>query len=250
MKRFLVLFKLEYDGVFLPLCIIAAVMSALQLALFGWRLGEAGTHAPLSYAIDTARISIVFAIAYVSMLALMTARFVRNYMPSKSIYALLTLPVKRNWVYMAKLAAALLAGFMLLAAQMVLMMIFSALMGMRNICPMGHEVTRRSADLYLALLDVGFLRMLFPPDLFSLMFSVFVFFGSICVVFYVVVGIKSGRGYNMIGIVVLWLLLMLISFPLSDYSRSNNIMKMIAMIFAVIMAVKHGTKLFVSAEVT
>ena len=249
MKRFFHLLKLEYDGVFLPQCIIIAVMAVLQMLLFSWRLRRLDTHAPLSHVIDTANIYIVFAIAYVCLLALMAARLIRNYMPSKSIYALFTLPVKRGQVYLAKLASALLASFMLLSAQMVMLMIFSVLMRTRRVCVFGLEATQRGADLYLALLDVSFLRMLFPPDLFSLLFSVFVFFGTVWVTFYVVVCLKSGRKYDAIGVGAFWLVLMLATFPLSDYSRSVNVLKLAAMIVYTIVTGIKGIKLFESAEV-
>ena len=250
MKQFMMLLKLEYDGMFLPLGVIIAVMAALQLVLFGWRLHEAGNHASLSHVLDLARVSIVFAIAFACILALMGARLIRNYMPSKNIYALLALPIKRGNIYMAKLTATLLAGFMLLAAQMALLLIFSALMEMRETSSVGHEVTRRGADLYLSLLDVSLLRILFPPDLFSLVFSILGFFGTICVALYVAVGLKAGKRLGSIFFAAFWLALMLFTFPLYIYSWGSSVVKLIIMIIITIVAGYKGMKLFESGEVT
>ena len=249
MKRFLQLLKLEYDGMFLPLGIILGAMAVLQLVLFGWRLRAADAHAPLSYVIDTAGIYIVFAIAFAGILALTAARLIRNFMPSKSIYALLSLPIKRGHVYLAKLAATLLAGFMLLAAQMALLLAFSALMGMRSTDNIGFEVSRRNADLYLSLLDVSFLRMLFPPNLFSLMFSVFGYFGSVCVALYATVGFKAGRRNDTVFIAIFWLALMFFTFPLYGYSGASSLIKLIIMIVVILVACRKGRRLFESGEV-
>ena len=249
MKRFLLLLKLEYDGMFLPLSVILTAMTVLQLALFGRRLQRAGATAPLSYVIDIAGIDIVFAIAFICILILMAARLVRNYMPSKSIYALLTLPVSRRHIYLAKLTATFLAGAVLTAAQMALLLIFSMLMGMRSADSTGVEAARRGADLYLSLLDVNFLRMLFPPDLFSFVFSVAGFLGSVCVGLYVAVGLKSGRRYGAVLIGVFWLAIMLFSFPLSDYVQWANIFKLLVMIIIICVAGLKGSKLFESSEV-
>jgi len=249
MKRFIKLLELEYDGMFFPLGIIIAVMAVLQLTLFGIAMRDNfQTYAPLSYLIDNANISIVFAIAYVCLLVLMGARLVRNYTPSKSIYVLLTLPIKRGHVYLAKLTATLLAGLVLMAAQMLLLLLLSALSGTQG----GNawlEAPRRNADLYLSLLDVRFLRMIFPPEPFALVFSVFGFFGSICITLYCAVMLKASRKRHAIILAAVWLALMLFTFPLSDNTRGMNIIKLGVMIIIVFATNIKGIKLFESGEV-
>ena len=249
MKRFTILLKLEYDGVFLPLCVIIALMAILQSSLFGWRLRGARGHEPLAYFIDVGGIPIVFAIAFAGLLGLIAARLVMNFMPSKSIYALLTLPIKRKQIYMAKLLSVALAGFVLLAAQMALILVFHMLLGGQEPESIWLQYPRRNADLYLSLLDSGFLRMVFPPDILSLLFALAGFFGSICVTFYVAVAVKAGCKWHGILAALIWLGLLLFTFPITDSARWVNNFRFLLMIGISVAATVKGIRLFESGEV-
>jgi len=243
-KKFLILLKLEYEGMFLPLCIIVAIMVVLQPILFGSVLRGDYINAPFSHYVNSSRISAAFAIAYGGLLVLMGVRFLRNYTPSKSIYALLTIPVKRRDVYMAKLAAAAIAGFVLLAAQLILILFI-----FMQFQVFSQNADTRNADLYLSLLDVGFLRLLFPPDLFSLVFTLLGFFGSICVTFYVAVKLKSGGAGFAIILAAGWLALLLLIFPFGNFTWLGNFVALVPMFAVPIGATVRGIKLFESGEV-
>lgn len=258
MKRFLILFKLEYGRIFAPLLILIAVMAVLQTVLFTWRFTRASGIGSLSFFIESAGVHIVFAFAFMCLLALVATSLAMNYMPSKSMYALLTLPVKRSHVYLSKLSAALIAGFMLISAQMLLLLLFSLFMRIPVTCvPFlrdrftdDFELIRRSADLYLSLLDVGFLRILFPPNVFSLMFSIAGLFGSLCVTLYFVTKIISGGNkIEAIIAVAFWLGLLLVTFPLHDGSLGRNVFCLIMMAALSIVSCFEGIKYFVSGEV-
>lgn len=242
MKIFLILLKHEYDGMFLPLAIIVAIMAVLQLILFGGALRGDYINAPFSHYVNSAGISSVFAVAYAGLLVLMGIRFLRNYTPAKSIYALLTLPVKRQHIYMTKLVAALFAGLVLLAAQMLLILIIFLQFRI-----FGQDI--RNANLYLSLLEVGFLRLLFPPDVFSLIITLLSFFGSICVTFFIAAKLKSGRIISPIFLAIAWLLLMLTAFPIGHFTTPTNIFILILMITIPFAASIRGIKLFESGEV-
>lgn len=244
MKQFLILLKLEYDGIFLPLCIIVIILATLQIILFGSALRGDYINAPFSHFVNSSRISGVFAVAYAGLLVLIGVRFMRNYTPSKSIYALLTLPIKRGHVYLAKLAAATTAGLVLLTAQLILV-----LLAFIQFQIFGQSAGLRSAELYLALLDVGFLRLLFPPDVFSLIITLLGFFGSICVTFFVAVKFKSGGIISPIILAMAWLALMLSSFPIGRFTTQTNIFILILLITIPFAASIRGIKLFESGEV-
>ncbi|MCL2379138.1 MAG: hypothetical protein FWC77_08450 [Defluviitaleaceae bacterium] len=251
MKRFLILLKLEYDGMFLPLCAIIGLMSVLQLGLFGRRLRATGGHMPLAYLIDVGGIPIAFAIGFICLLALIWVRLTMNYTTSKSMYALLALPVKRGYVYLAKLAASLLGGFMLLAAQMALLMVFNAIAGMRAVSTHDEfEIARRQGDLYLTLLDSNFLRMLFPPDLYSLAFSMFAFAGSISIMLYLAAMSRARKWLYAALLATAWLVLLLVTFPLTDYTWTVNVFKLLLLIIVPFVAGVKGIRLFVNGEVT
>ena len=248
MKQFLNLLKLEYDRVFLPVGVIAVIMVILQAILFRLgRLHRVSGHVPLSYLIDAGGIPIVFAIAFAGLLAVAGASFVMNYMPSKSIYALLTLPAKRSHVYMAKLSAMLLAGLVLVCVQMILLVVFSFIN--RTGAVFDDFTLRRNADLYLSLLDTEFLRIIFPPDLFSLMFSVLGFFGSICMTLYLASAFRAGRRAHVVIAGAVWLGILLVTFPLSDYSLSMNLVNLLLLAVIPAAACVKGIRLFESGEV-
>ena len=266
MKRFLILLKLEYDSIFIPLCMIITIMASLQLILIGHRLRYIDGHISLALLVDAGNIPIVFAIAFICLLALIAARLAANFTPSKSMYALLTLPIKRRHVYLAKLTASFIAGFMLLAAQMVLLLVFNALAGsgrhnesselmwmmvlLRNTPgAVEFEMARRYGDLYLSLLDSFFLRTLFPPDLFSLAFSLLAFFGSISVMLYTAVIFISGKRSG-VSRAVIWLAFLLLTFPLADYAHTFNLIKLVFLIIITYASVIKGSRLFEKGEVT
>jgi len=248
------LLKLEYNGIFLPMCVIVASMAVLQLALFARRIRDTEGHASLAYLVDIGGIPVVSAIGFVSLLALIAARLVMNYTPSKSIYALLTLPVKRRHVYMAKLASSLLAGFMLLAAQMALLLVFNTIAGMRGASVLRWydytlEITRRNADFYLSMLDSFFLRTIFPPDLFSLLFSAVMLGGSVCVMLFGAVIVKAGKWPFATLWAVSWLALLFFAFPLTGNSLSFNIVILVALAACSLTTCIKGAILFEKGEV-
>jgi len=250
-KRFYTLLKLEYDGLFFPLCIIVAAMAVLQLGLYVRMLQGTEGHVPLAHLIDAGGIPIAFAIAFVCLLVLVAARLAMNYTPSKSMYALLTLPIKRWHVYMAKLASSLLAGFMLLVVQVVLLMAFHALAGMRDASVHGgYEIARRHGDLYLSMLYSNFLRMLFPPGWFARVFFIFGYGGSISVMLFCAAKFKTGNTHAAIATAVGWLILLMHSFVLTDYSQFFGIVRFVLIIGYPISACIEGIKLFEKGEVT
>jgi len=229
---------------FLPLCIIVATMAVLQLILFGNALRDDYINAPFSHYVNSSRISAIFAIAYTGLLVLLGMRFIRNYTPSKNIYALLTLPIKRGDVYMVKLASTAIAGLVLLATQLIVILLI-----FMQFQIFSQNADTRNADLYLALLDVGFLRLLFPPDAFSLIFTLLSFFGTICVTFYIAVKLKSGGANLAIIIAAGWLAFLLLTFPFGNFTRLGNLVVLIIMLSVPIGTTARGIKLFESGEV-
>ena len=242
MKGLFTLFKLEYDGMFLATWVIVGVMAVLQLVMFGWRLARVTGNENLAEIIELSGVHIIFAIGFAGLLGLIGARLAMNYTPSKSMYALLTLPVHRGHIYLAKLAAALFACFVFVVSQMVLLVIFSAWHG-------ALDITRRNADLYLTLLDTSFLRMIFPPHLFSLVFSLLGVGGSACVALYVAVRLRVGQKRYAVIVAALWLAVLLVTFPLINNPLLFNIIFMLCMIVIPWVASIRGVKLFESGEV-
>lgn len=252
MKRYNTLLNLEFNALFLPLCVLTGVMAVIEAILFGMALWYVDVEAPFAYLLDSSGIPIVFALAFAALLMLISLRFAQNYAPSKSIYALLTLPVRREQVYLAKLSASLLAGFCIVAAQLALLLL--ALAAFKNIPvfswhPPVYRGNGKSAMLYLALLDSRFLRMLFPPDVFSLAFSLSVLCGVVCLALSVSAQARSGQTARVVITAAVWLLLVLVTFPLADYKLLQSILKLAALVIFPFSVSIRGMSVFKSGEV-
>ena len=254
MKRFTLLLKHEYDILFRPLSITIGVMAVLQLFLFILQLRDVGRSAPLALVIDNSAVMWIFAIAYACLLGSIIASFVMNYTPAKSIYALLTLPIKRTHVYWAKLSSALLAGFVLLAAQMALVLLFSLFTSRpdtftdhssREIIPLLY----RSADLYLSLLTSQSLRILFPPDIVGAVFSVVGYFGTIAMALFVAVQVAAGNKGAAIGVIVSWLALIMLVVQQNLFLTGVNIIALVCMVFTCVLVSKKSANCFTTGRV-
>ncbi|MCL2187931.1 MAG: hypothetical protein FWB87_04120 [Defluviitaleaceae bacterium] len=250
MKKFLTLTRWEYHGLFMPLLGIIGVMAALQIILFRFALRGAERHMPLSFLLGEANLAIVFALAFIALLGLVGLRLLMNFTPSKSIYALLTLPNERKRVYQSKLAAAVLAACMLIAAQMLLLLVFNAMAGWlaREAAWGGAYINRRNADFYLALLEAPWLRRIFPTTLFSQVRVITALGGSVCVALYMATALKARRVKEAIIVGVLWLALLLLGTGPFEGRISGPIF-FITMVVMALTVSKMGVHLFETGEI-
>lgn len=234
MRRWYTLFHMEYARLFPPLCVIIGLMAALEMVLFGvtsvfWE----NINVPLAFHYDGSGVPFVFFAAFAALTMVMALRFA----PARSLYALFTLPVPRSHVYLAKLAAGLLASLCIIAVQMGLLLVFSAWSpGIRN------------AALYLALLDSWFLRAFFPPEPFSLAFSLSVWAGMISLVPAASTYGRAGKVHTIIGIMAVWLLLVAFSFPVTQYKLLHSVIKLVLLAAFPIAVSMGGVRLFTSGE--
>jgi|GEM_PF-2219389 len=249
MKKFMTLVKWEYNGVFLPLCVIIGVMGLVQVLLFYRVLQGAARNVPLSYLIQQANVSVLFVVAFAVLMVLIGVRLLFNFMPSKSMYALLTLPGSREDVYLAKLMAMWLALLVLVAAQGLVLMGLGFLAGQEGLRGGFGMAGRRGADFYLALLEVPFLRMVFPATGFGRALAVVTLGGTVSVVLYVVTAVKSGYVKGPVIAAALWLGLFLILFPFANNPMRMNVFIFVVMVIFTFCVNKFGMKLFDTGEV-
>lgn len=252
MKRYYTLLNLEFTVLFTPLCVLIGIMAVIETILFGLILWYAENNAPFAYLLDASGVPIVFALTFAALLMLISLRFAQNYTPSKSIYTLLTLPVKREHVYLAKLMASLLAGFCIVAAQLALLLFAFAVY--RHIPVFGWQASGyrsdgKSAILYLSLMNSRFFHLLFPPDVFSFAFSLSVLCGAICLALSASAQTRSGRTAKVVITAAVWLLLVLITFPLTDYKLYQSIIKLIVLVIFPFSVSISGMSVFKSGEV-
>ena len=251
MKQFLTLAKWEYNGMLLPLLGIVGSMAALQFILFRFALRRAEPHVPFSFLLGQANIWIVFALAFVAVLVLVGLRLLMNFTPSKSIYALLTLPGARKRVYQAKLAAAVLAMLVLVAVQLVLLPVLYEIKGWlgQEALSRGFPFTPRGADFYLTLLEDAVLRRFFPPTLFARLVALVAIVGSVCLALYVAVALKARRVKNAVIFTILWLGLLLVGTMPSNDGPFSATFFFAGMLLSAYTMGRLGVDLFESGEI-
>jgi hypothetical protein len=117
--------------------------------------------------------------------------------------------------------------------------------------PFAYPIAERArrANLYLALLDSGFLRLIFPPDAFSLAFSVGTLVGALCLALCVPAQVKAGRKGAASVMAVLWLLLVLLTFPLENYKFWHSAVKLVLLAVCPFVFSVLGARVFTSGEV-
>lgn len=257
MKRFGTLFALEYRGLFPPLCALIGVLCVLENVLFSVTRASNKTSVALGHVLDMSGVPIVFAAVFAAFLGLVAFRFMRGYAPSKSMYALLILPVRRTQVYGAKLAAALLAALTLIAAQIGVLLMLRGLYqaipyvelpnGAGGFRPVFYEA--RYTSLYLALLESKFLRIFFPPDAYSMIFSVTVLLGLVCMAVSIPALIKVGWIWQSLLLMVSWAFLAIISFPLAGHPLWVSNLLLMFLLWSPILSTFVGSRVFHSGEV-
>lgn len=251
MKSLYILIKLEYYRLLLPTCTLMAITAFFEIILFEIALEKAGTNTPLAYLIDTSGIPIVFFISFLALLSLTVFCFIQNYTPSKNIYALLSLPVRREYVYYSKLISSFITMLYLTVMQLGLLMIAVKVYNhvITNRSSSAYEAISQNAVLYITLLRSQFLRILFPPDIYSLMFSIFGLIGAVCLTLSVSTHIKAGNIKKAEIFTILWLFLILNTFPLTDYKQFHNNIKLCLLAVFPYYVSLSGIKIFITGEV-
>jgi len=146
----------------------------------------------------------VFLVSFAVLIVLCIYNVYSNYMESKSIYTLLTLPQKREYLYFAKLAAFTLCFFALFAAQII-----SVCLGYWiNTCYLaGKQIPEGISlpihnGLFLAFVRSDFLRLLLPLGLKSIVSNLAVFTSFICSLYYAVLCERAGRYAGFAGVLL------------------------------------------------
>lgn len=117
---------------------------------------------------------IVFAIFFAAICGICIQSFYSNYFGSKSIYALITLPMKREGIYFGKLISFFIYFLMFFAAQLI--SIFAAYgIASSKIAQWEGGKYLMNNGLFLAFLRSGFLRILLPLRLEGIVSTVSIF---------------------------------------------------------------------------
>lgn len=178
---------------------------------------------------------IVFLLCLIGVFALFIKSFYAAYWGSKSIYTLLTLPMKREIFYLSKLCSLIISVLMLLCAQLVGFIIAYRYMEVK-VASYSSGQFDMANGLFLAFIRSDFMRLLYPYGSVNVLSTVSIFVVLITGVFYVVICERSQRRWGPAMIpIVSWLIMTAIQTRLGAI-YSNDPVKMV-LIYSLAMLV-------------
>ncbi len=169
-----------------------------------------GRYIPFEKLISISGLPVLFYICLGLVLACCIYGVLANYMGSKSVYTLMTLPQSRGSVFMAKAAADAIGLLMLVAAQFVSIFIgyllfSSSIPSAEN----GEIVLEKPVNgLFLAFVRSDFLRILFPLNMESFISTLSILISVLLAVFFIIFCLQSGKYLN-IGFAILNIVLVI-----------------------------------------
>jgi len=200
-------------------------MVALQATSFLFTAGmEKNRYLRFEELLELSGVPAVFYSSVAIALIFSAFSFYRDFLGGKSIYALLTLPQKRELIFVSKSIASVLNIYLIWAAQLVSVFICHGIY-----VPPADDIPRVHNALLLAFARSSFLRFIFPFDPLYLLVTALMAATLVIFVLFVAMAERSHR-YARIFIPLPWVLLALIYkvFPLYENEKG---------IFAVLTAV-------------
>jgi len=187
---------------------------------------------------------VVFVIYFAALCGICIKSIYDNYWGSKSIYTLMTLPVKREIVYLSKLTAFFICSIGLIAAQLISIFLGYALFAPTLIRSIDGEVyyPRMRNGLFLAFIRSDFLRIILPLSIEGFISSLVILIAIVSSLYY---GILCERSRRFIGYLPIMATIVIIIYALSQrINMDGNIylMSLILLLFSAFF-IWHGIRL-------
>lgn len=167
---------------------------------------------------------IVFILYFFILCGIFIKNIYSNYWRSKSIYTLLTLPVKRVYIYLSKLTAFLVAVLGFIASQFISYILSYHSFATKIMYQSNGETIFREMNngLFLSLIRSDFMSILLPKGLESAVSSFVIFISIVCAIYYGVLCERSKkyRGFAFITAASV-LIIKVISYRLQALHHSN-----------------------------
>jgi hypothetical protein len=161
MKKLAYLLNTELSGLFKPVCLIVLFNVAAQL-LLAWLANQSGIrYNRFESFYGEAGCITIFCMSLLVLLGLLIFHFYSHWWGSKSIYTLMTLPMKRSTVYVSMLSGFYLVLLFFLATNLIAAVLCYGLFHSQisNVIYPGYVIEN---GLFLAFVRSDFLRMLVP----------------------------------------------------------------------------------------
>lgn len=200
MKGFYRLLNYDFGQMSKIMCGISLILIMAQNLLLSSCLKSNSQYKYIPYEklIDMSGVTFVFYLCLALTAACCVYSIVANYIGSKSIYTLMTLPGMRRKVYFSKLTAGAAAFLMLLAAQFISVFIGFKLFSTQIVRydSSGMVAEHPVNGLFLAFIRSDFLRILFPLSPESFISTAAIFISLLCGIYYVILCIQSKKYIN------------------------------------------------------
>lgn len=159
---------------------------------------------------------IVFAIYFAAIFGICIQSFYSNYSGSKSIYTLLTFPMKREVIYFSKLISFLTYFMMFFSAQLISVFIGYAMTASKAASWQNGSYFMTNG-LFLAFMRSSFLRTLFPFGIGGIISTVSMFVVIICGLYYGLLCERSHRLWGFVPIIAtIFLLIRVITYRINQ----------------------------------
>lgn len=213
MKKMYYLLNHEFRGLYRIVAVICIVLIALQQFLMIKSMDYyQNRFERYELLFSKSGCIIVFLVCFFILCGLCIFNVYSNYIESKSIYTLLTLPLPREYIYFSKLITYMVCFLTLLASQII-----SACTGYGIISVfISSHGTVENIDLpvnnglFLAFIRSDFFRIILPFGFRSFLSSFAMFTGLVCTVYYAAI-LERSRRYFRFSVVILSLSLIIFS---------------------------------------
>lgn len=245
MKKYYRLLNYELMSLLRPLVVICLATIIIPLVLLNQAMQDYGNrHDRFENIYLTSGCVIVFAILFAALCGLCLKNIYDNYRTSKSIYTLMTLPIKKEILYFSKLTAFFICFIVLIAAQLLSVFLgyaFFAPTLIRSIDGYVHY-PRIHNGLFLAFIRSNFLRIILPLSIEGFISSLSVLITIVSSLYYAALCERSHR-YG--GFILIIAAIIMIVYTLSQRISMNAnlyLMSIILLLFSVFF-IWHGIRL-------
>ncbi|HHV94877.1 MAG TPA: hypothetical protein GXX37_00120 [Clostridiaceae bacterium] len=142
---------------------------------------------------------IAFAVCFAAICGICIHSFYSNYTGSKSIYTLMTLPMKREEVYFSKLVSFFIYFLMFIAAQLISVFIAYNIVHYK-VAQFDQGRYLMNNGLFLAFVRSGFLRILLPLGVEGIISTTSMFIVIVCSLYYGLICERSKRYWGFVPI--------------------------------------------------
>lgn len=213
MKKLYGLINFEFRYIFkivLAISLLLIIGQNILLYLTARDYLTSHRYLPFENLISLSGAPIGFYICFTLVLATCVYSVLSNYVGSKSIYTLMTLPQNRSFIYISKLLAGVASVLMLIAAQFISVFCGYGLFSTSIESYKGSIIYLEKPvnALFLAFIKSDLLRMIFPLSMENLISTVSIFISIIIGVYYVTYSIQARR-YLHVGLVIINIILII-----------------------------------------